>query len=110
MIVCGWCGRPTEAKGWETTALTPDAGECRACGHADPAKPWLQRGRQPPAANEGRAAAGRPSLDISEIRQRLRIAGRDLQKELGRSPTQAELSERLEVDVRTIRSWQKVSG
>jgi hypothetical protein len=103
MIVCGWCGKPTEAKDWETTALTPDAGECRACGHEDPAKPWLQRGQQPPVANQGRGAGGRPSLDISQIRERVRIA----RKELGADVTNAALAAHLGIDERTLGRWQK---
>lgn len=96
MIVCGWCGQPTD----------PSADQCGVCGHVDPAKPWLQRDQQPPVATEERAAGGRPQIDASQARERIRIAT----KELGGNPTKAELAEYLRIDVRTLGRWQKLAG
>lgn len=106
LIVCGWCGQPTDSEAyWETTAFAP-AGECRACGHEDPAKPWVQRAKQPPLARAEHEAGGRPALDASQVRQRLRIA----RKELGQDATNAQLAAHLQISERTLGRWQKLAG
>ena len=91
-IVCGWCEGATE----------PD--RCSHCGR-DPALPWFQRAAEHPRASEDHAS-GRPKLDPSQIRQKLRIAI----KELGSDATKAQLAEHLGIDMRTLGRWQKVSG
>lgn len=58
----------------------------------------------PPEASE--AAEGRPALDASQIRQKLRIA----HKELGDGVTKAALAAHLDITPRTLRRWEKVSG
>ena len=90
-IICGWCESATE----------PD--RCSHCGR-DPALPWFQRAQEPPKASEPRS--GRPTLDASQIRQRLRIA----LKELGEGVTKAALAEHLGIDTRTLGRWQKLVG
>lgn len=101
-IVCGWCGKPT---GSETTSLeTPVS--CESCGHANPAQPWEQRGERPPMATAASESGGRPRLDPSQVRERLRIA----MKELGPSATNAQLAEHLDIGETTLRSWRKVAG
>ncbi len=85
MIVCGWCARPASGD------------RCAACGHADPARPWLQRGQQPP---EAPPAAGRPSLSDAEIRRRL-----DAARAAG-AATVEQAAEAIGVDPRTVRRWR----
>lgn len=94
MIVCGWCGHPSK----EMT-------HCSACGHNDPARPWLQRGEQPPSLS----GDGRPGLDARSIRRRLAAAQRDLE-EGGHAVTVEALAERLEVSPRTVRRWREMSA
>ena len=106
MIICGWCGQATQSDAyWETTAMMP-VGECRSCGHEDPARPWVQRNQKPPEATEGNSQGGRPTLDASQIGQRLRIA----RKELGPDATNAQLAEHLGISDRTLSRWQKLAG
>lgn len=93
MIVCGWCN----------TATAPDL--CSYCGR-DPALPWTQRGTEPPEATEGHESGGRPALDASQVRQRIRIA----RKELPDDATQAQLAEALGISERTLARWQKLAG
>lgn len=86
LTVCGWCA-----------AQIPPGPECPACGHEDPARPWAQRGQEPP---EVAVAPGRHPLDGSELRRRLSSGGGD-----------AQIAERFEVDERTVRRWRaRVSG
>jgi len=92
VIVCGWC------------ASTTEPGQCSQCGR-DPALPWIQRAQEPPRATET-GHSGRPSLNAGQIKQRLRIA----LKELGNDATNAELAEHLDISERTLNRWQKVSG
>jgi transcriptional regulator GlxA family with amidase domain len=66
--------------------------------------PWTQRGSEPPLAHPERDT-GRPSLDPSQIKQKLRIA----KKELG-DVTSAALAEHLGVSERTLNRWQKLAG
>lgn len=99
VIVCGWCGKPTEM--WETTALRP-VGECRACGHEDPGLPWRQRGRDVPEVSQ---KPGRPTISPREVSRRLAEA----RSALGPGATAAELAEHLEVSVRTLGRWRKMS-
>ena len=83
MILCGWCGHPTT-----------DGPQCVSCGHAEPEKPWRQRGQTPPDA----------------IKARLDSASRKL-AERGRAVTDESLAEVLDVSPRTIGRWrQKMSG
>lgn len=90
MIVCGWCGQST----------LPES--CSSCGR-DPALPWHQRAQEPPQAEH--REAGRPPLDPGQIKQKLRIA----RKELGADATDADLAELLGVSPRTLDRWQKVA-
>lgn len=91
LIECGWCG-----------AATVSRRRCSAC-HRDPALPWVQRRHRPPKVTEHEA--GRPPLDPGQIRQRLRIA----RKELGPDPTNAALAEHLGISERTLGRWLKVA-
>lgn len=100
MIVCGWCGHP--AGEWETTSLMPVGGECRACGHEDPARPWVQRGKHPPELRTD--AVGRPSLDPVAIRKRLHDARTVLP-----GATQEAIAEHLGISLRTLGRWQKLA-
>lgn len=89
MIVCGWCGQPaTEA--------------CPNC-RRDPRVPWVQRGEEPPVIP---IYAGRPTLDAAEIRIRLQQA----RANLGPGASAADVAEHLDISVRTLGRWQKVSG
>lgn len=91
MILCGWCHQPA----------TPP--RCGACGHEDPARPWLQRGEEPPrVATE----AGRPVLDEPAIRLRYRDAKRAIEA-AGGVPTVDALAEALDRSPRTIREWRR---
>lgn len=86
MILCGWCrGR------------TAPGERCAACGHADPARPWAQRGEDPPEAPGPQP--GRPRIDAAELRRRLASGGTD-----------EDIAERFDVDERTVRRWRKASG
>lgn len=88
MIECGWCGFATEAP-------------CSHCGR-DPELPWIQRGLEAPKVKE---ETGRPTLDPSQIRQKLRIARKELN-----DPTNAELAEHLGISERTLGRWQLLAG
>lgn len=92
LIRCGWCDHPT-----------PPDEDCHACGHEDPARPWIQRGRQAPTVRTD--AVGRPVLDAGAIRRRLR----DARAALGPEATREALAEQLGVSVRTLGRWQKVA-
>lgn len=92
MIVCGWCNSATEP------------GLCSSCGR-NPALPWTQRGDLPPGAKTGHRP-GRPALDDRQVKQRIRIAIKDL----GGSPTMAQLAEKLDVSETTARKWRKTAG
>ena len=94
-FICGWCEQST------TDELI-----CSQCGHEDPARPWLQRGKTIPLSEEREHLGGRPRLEPGQIRQRLRIA----QKELGDNATNAQVAERLEISERTLARWQKLVG
>lgn len=67
--------------------------------------PWIQRAETPPAAETGHRP-GRPALDLHQIKQRVRIAIKDL----GGSPTNAQLAEHLDVSDSTLRKWRKEAG
>ena len=86
MIVCGWCG-----------AATPED-RCPACGHEDPARPWIQRGDIPP---EVIRTGGRPPLVERDIRRRYAEAKRS------GAVTVEQLAEQLDVSPRTLRDWRK---
>ena len=86
-MICGWCGEPTRSD------------PCSACGHEDTARPWIQRGQEPPLAR----------LDPVAIRRRLAQARRDIEAE-GRRPTVAALAERLDVTDRTVRRWREMTA
>lgn len=89
VIRCGWCGKDTANRD-----------RCTTCGHEDPARPWVQRGQEPPTAPA--REAGRPPLSLDEIRKRLAEHP---------GATDEQLAELLDVTDRTIRRWrQKVSG
>ena len=90
VIECGWCGATTAP------------GRCGHCGR-DPALPWIQRAQEPPTARADQETGGRPTLDASQIRQRLRIA----RKELDPDVTNAALAEHLGISERTLGRWQK---
>jgi ribosome-binding protein aMBF1 (putative translation factor) len=93
-MVCGWCAR-----------LTSSADRCSACGHEDPARPWRQRGMEPPTWQA--QDAGRPTLDVGDVRRRLA----DGRRQLGDRPATVEaLAEALDVSPRTVRRWQKMAG
>ena len=82
MIVCGWCGNGT-----------PDELDCLSCGHEDPAKPWHQRGMEPPDHH---------ALQIAQATKRLRMRGERV--------TDETLAEELDISPRTLGRWrQKVS-
>lgn len=95
MIACGWCGKPTD----------PDA-RCVWCRHREPAKPWEQRGEDPPTFG---ATDGRPELDPEAVAARLRDGHARLRSE-GRDVTVEALAEVLDVSPRTVRRWQQKAG
>lgn len=89
VIRCGWCGKDTANRD-----------RCTSCGHEDPARPWVQRGQEPPVVAE--REAGRPALTDTEIRARLAAVP---------GATDEALAVHWDVDPRTIRRWRaKVSG
>lgn len=90
MISCGWCGHPT----------LPDL--CGSCGHVDPARPWLQRGMEPPTVD-------RPTLDRTASARRIAAATQRLGDE-GRRVTIEALAEVLDVSPRTVRRWRDLAG
>ena len=90
MILCGWCGHPTE----------PAA--CGACGR-DPVLPYLHRDQEPQRAPV--AAVGRPGVDVQTIRRRMAEA----RQALGAGATVAQLAEHLDVSVRTLGRWRKLA-
>jgi len=90
VIRCGWCGEATEPV------------TCGACGHDDPAKPWLQRAQEPPQIA---VDSGRPSLDEPVIRHRYAEAKAQLVAD-GRVPTVEAIAERLDRSPRTVRLWR----
>lgn len=92
MIECGWCGVPTS---------TPD--RCQSCRHEDPAKPWVQRGQEPPSVT---STPGRPALDEHAIRARYAEA----RAALGVAATVEAIAERLDRSPRTVREWRKRYG
>lgn len=87
LIICGWCGHPTQ-----------NEIRCSSCGHEDPSRPWTQRGQDAPTI------AGRTNPD--DVRKRLAEATRDL----GGSPTIEALAERLGVSPRTVRRWREMTA
>ena len=94
MIVCGWCGEPTFSE------------RCGNCGHDDPSRPWVQRGREVPQIDTG---VGRHSLDEQDIRQRYGSA-RSAVISAGREPTIEHIAEELDRSPRTVREWRKRYG
>jgi hypothetical protein len=94
MIRCGWCHQPAEPP------------RCRACGHDDPAKPWLQRGEEPPQILTD---TGRPANDEAEIRHRYAEAKATL-TDTGRVATVEAIAEQLDRSPRTVREWRKRYG
>lgn len=90
-IRCGWCDHATLP------------GLCSYCGR-NPALPWLQRDTVPPEVIE--QGAGRPALDVAEIRRKLAEARADLPD----NHTQASLAAHLDISERTLSRWQKLSG
>lgn len=93
MILCGWCGHPTEAD------------KCRSCGR-DPRLPWVQRGQEPATVQ---SEAGHPALDEADIRQRYSDAVAGLKAE-GRTPTVEAIAERLDRSPRTVREYRRKFG
>jgi len=93
IVLCGWCHAPTP----------PDA-RCVACKHADPTRPWLQRGETPPEVTVGRAA-----LDEGEVRSRYNAARAGIEAQ-GRPATVEALAEALDRSPRTVRQWRKDYG
>jgi hypothetical protein len=89
MIECGWCGAATKP------------GACSTCGR-DPALPWQQRAQDPPGFTA--RDAGRPNLDASQVRQRIRIARKEHP-----DATNAELAEYLGISARTLGRWQMLA-
>lgn len=89
-ICCGWCGRPAPRE------------RCVYCGR-DPALPWLQRGKEPPALADHES--GRPTLDERDIRRRYQEA-HDALVAQGRTPTVEAIAERLDRSPRTVREWR----
>ena len=87
-MICGWCGEPTRTD------------PCANCTHADIARPWLQRGQEPPTVER---------LDPVSIRRRLAHAKRDIKAE-GGTATVAALAERLDVSERTVRRWREMTA
>jgi hypothetical protein len=91
MIECGWCGAATAAA------------HCTACGR-NRTLPWTQRAQEPPKVKE--RGEGRPTLDPGQVRQRLRLA----YKELGADVTNAALAEYLQISPSTLSRWQKMTS
>lgn len=88
MIRCGWCGKPTA-----------NLDRCSSCGHEDPARPWTQRGQEPPPEER---KAGRPKVDAAEASRRLAALPHG---------TDDQLAEHHGVDPRTVRLWrEKAAG
>jgi hypothetical protein len=83
VIVCGWCGQPSE----------PD--RCGNC-HRDPALPWVQRGVDPPEAQDPNSR--RVAKAVSELEAD------------GYRATSERVAERLDVSPRTVRRWQQKSA
>mgnify|MGYP001321498511 CR=1 FL=1 len=82
MIVCGWCGHPTDP--------------ATACGHCgrDPGLPYEQRGTRPPDARRAMIAKAEAMLRAS-----------------GERVTDEAIGEALGRDGRTIRRWrQQMAG
>lgn len=92
MITCGWCGK-----------ATANVDRCTSCGHADPKRPWVQRGSPAPAVSH---EPGRPAIDPADVARRLALA----RAELGPHATVDAIAEHLQVSPRTVRRWQQVSG
>lgn len=92
MIACGWCGKATSS-----------VERCTSCGHADPPRPWLQRGQDAPVIEH---APGRPATDPADVARRLAAARSDL----GPHATVDAIAEHMDVSPRTVRRWQKVAG
>lgn len=90
MIRCGWCDQPTEP------------GRCGACHHEDAARPWVQRGQDPPPVVTD---AGRPALDEGDIRHRY-VEAKAHVIASGRIPTVEAIAERLDRSPRTVRAWR----
>lgn len=84
-LICGWCGKPTEGD------------PCSACGHEDPARPWRQRGQQPPTVSKD-----------ADARKRLAAARHAIESE-GRRPTVEALAEAMNVSPRTVRRWRELA-
>ena len=89
MIACGWCGEPT-------TSLD----RCSHCGHEDPARPWVQRGQEPPTAAD---------IERADRRRRIAAARRRLE-DAGQRVTDEALAELLGVSARTVGRWREMSG
>lgn len=84
-LICGWCGNGTRS-----------ATRCDRCGHADPARPFVQRGEEQP--------------DESALRRRrLRLAEAAIRAE-GVEPTAERIAERLDLSPRTVRRWREMSA
>lgn len=94
MILCGWCGRGT-----------PDGPACVICRHDDPARPYRQRGTEPPRVD---VHEGRPTLVPSDVVRRLAVARAELQRQ-GRTVTIETMAELLEVSPRTVRRWREMA-
>jgi hypothetical protein len=85
MIVCGWCGQPSE----------PD--RCGNC-HRDPALPWVQRGVEAPMVDP-----------LGGAKRRMAEVTADLESS-GYRATAERIAERLDVSPRTVRRWQQKSA
>lgn len=92
MILCGWCGK-----------ATANQDRCTPCGHADPARPWVQRGEDPPTVSR---EPGRPAVIPADVARRLAAA----RAQLGPHATVDQIAETLDVSPRTVRRWQRVAG
>jgi len=90
LIRCGWCGEATEPV------------RCGACGHDDPARPWIQRAQEVPQIT---ADVGRPTNDEAEIRRRYAEAKAAV-VDAGRIPTVEAIAEGLDRSPRTVRTWR----
>ncbi len=92
-ITCGWCGHPTATA--ETRADHPaNLPRCSACGHEDPARPWTQRGQEPPTVN----AADKHRKALHEAEAAIRAEGL--------TPTVDRIAERLDITPRNVRRWR----
>jgi len=78
MIVCGWCGHPTDP-----------VGDCGHCSR-DPRLPYEQRGIRPPDARKAMIARAEAMLRAS-----------------GERVTDEAVGEALGRDARTIRRWRQ---